>query len=104
MIKIKIKGGDLLEAEPGITAGDLLAQVLSKKKRKKLLLARINGELRDLSFPLTGDSELEPVFSGDPEALEVLRHSASHLLAQAVKELYPQAKLAIGPAIESGFY
>ncbi len=104
MIKIKIKGGDLLETEPGITAGDLLAQVLSKKKRKKLLLARVNGELRDLSFPLTGDSELEPVFSGDPEALEILRHSASHLLAQAVKELYPQAKLAIGPAIESGFY
>ncbi len=104
MIKVQIKDGDLIETEPGTLAGELLAKALSKKKRKKLILAKVNGQIRDLSFPLTEDSQVEPVFSGDPEALEILRHSASHLMAQAVKQLYPKAKLAIGPAIESGFY
>ena len=104
MIKIHIKEGEILEKEPGVSAGEVLSGVLSKKKRKQLILARVNGELKDLSFPLTENSEVEPVFPGDPEALEVLRHSASHLMAQAVKQLYPDAKLAIGPAIESGFY
>ncbi len=104
MITIKIKDGEAVEAEPGVTAGEVLSANLSKKKRKNLILARVNGELRDLSFPLTEDSEVEPVFARDPDALDVLRHSTSHLMAQAVKELYPDAKLAIGPAIESGFY
>ncbi len=104
MITIKIKDGEAVEAEPGVTAGEVLSANLSKKKRKNLILARVNGELRDLSFPLTEDSEVEPVFARDPDAMDVLRHSTSHLMAQAVKELYPDAKLAIGPAIESGFY
>lgn len=87
-----------------MSAGEVLSGVLSKKKRKKLILARVNGQLKDLSFTLTENDQVEPVFSGDPEALEVLRHSASHLMAQAVKQLYPDAKLAIGPAIQNGFY
>jgi len=104
MIQIKIEGGESVEVEPGATAGEILSRALSKKQKKKLILARVNGELKDLSTPLAEDSTLEPVFSGDPEALDVLRHTASHLMAQAVKQLYPQAKVAIGPAIESGFY
>ncbi len=104
MIKIQIKNGEVFETEPGTKVGELLSQLLGKKKRKKLILAKVNGELRDLSFPLSEDSEVEPIFTGDPDALEVLRHSTAHLMAQAVKQLYPQAKVAIGPAIESGFY
>lgn len=93
-----------MEVEEGKSAGEVLFGVLSKKQRKRLILARVNGELRDLSFRLEGGCDLSPVFIGDEEALEVLRHSTAHLMAQAVKGLYPGVKVAIGPAIEQGFY
>ncbi len=104
MIKVKLEDGQTLEVDEGKTAGEVLSDTLSKKQRKRLILARVDGELKDLGCRLEKDCELAPVFMGDEDALEVLRHSAAHLMAQAVKELYPDVQVAIGPAIEQGFY
>ncbi len=104
MIKIKLEDGQTLEVDEGKTAGEVLSSNLSKKQRKRLILARVDGELKDLGYRLEKDCELAPVFMGDEEGLEVLRHSTAHLMAQSVKELYPDVQVAIGPAIEQGFY
>ncbi len=104
MIKVKLEDGQTLEVDEGKTAGEVLSSNLSKKQRKRLILARVDGELKDLGYRLEKDCELAPVFMGDEEALEVLRHSTAHLMAQSVKELYPDVQVAIGPAIEQGFY
>ena len=80
---------------------DLLA---SLKLGKKPLFARINSQLVSLDTPLSKDTELEWVDKNSEEALDVLRHSASHLLAHAVMELYPGTQTGIGPAVENGFY
>jgi threonyl-tRNA synthetase len=66
--------------------------------------ARVDGELRDLSFVPEGDARIEPIAVDDPEGLQVLRHSAAHVMAQAVCDVVPGARYAIGPAIEDGFY
>ena len=79
------------------TAGEVLA-------RRDALVARINGELRDLDTPVSDGDTVEAVTATDPEGLAVLRHSAAHVLAQAVQDLYPQARLGIGPPITDGFY
>ena len=71
---------------------------------KKVVAGRLDGELVDLTRTLSREGKLEPVFENDPEGLEIIRHSTAHLMAQAVKELFPEVKLAIGPAIENGFY
>ncbi|HOO63922.1 MAG TPA: threonine--tRNA ligase [Synergistaceae bacterium] len=71
---------------------------------KNALAVRVNGELKDLHAVIDGDVLVEPVTSESPEGLELLRHSASHLLAQAVLNLFPGTKYAIGPAIKDGFY
>ncbi len=104
MIKITLDDGQTIEVEEGKSAGEVLSKGLSKKQRKRLILAKVNGELKDLRYKLEADCTLSPVFIGDEEALEVLRHSAAHLMAQAVKYLYPNVQVAIGPAIGQGFY
>ena len=68
------------------------------------LAGKVNGKLVDLSHPITENSTVSIVTDKDPEGLEIIRHSTSHLMAQAVKELYPQAQITIGPVIENGFY
>jgi threonyl-tRNA synthetase len=68
------------------------------------IAARVNGELRDLSFVPPGDATVEPVDAASEDGLQVMRHSAAHVLAQAVCDLYPGAHYAIGPAVENGFY
>jgi threonyl-tRNA synthetase len=72
--------------------------------RKAALAARVNGKLVDTSYIITEDANLAIVTDKDPEGLEVIRHSTAHLLAQAVKELFPEAQVTIGPVIEDGFY
>ncbi len=104
MIKVRLADGQILEVDKGTSAADVLKEGLSKKQKKRLILARVDGELKDLGFRLQNDCKLEPVFLGDEQAQEVLRHSTAHLMAQAVKELYPEVQVAIGPAIEQGFY
>lgn len=95
---------------PPVTAGDILSK-LSAPEFKKVIAVKVNnGEVLDLQTPLPYDSvsgtetRLSPLTVEDIESLTVLRHSAAHMMAQAVKELYPEVKLAIGPAIENGFY
>lgn len=87
----------------GISAADILRDVLGSKA-KAVLAARAGGCLVDLSCRLESDTELEPVFADSADGEEILRHSTAHIMAQAVAELYPGVKLAIGPAIENGFY
>ncbi|TLY99048.1 MAG: threonine--tRNA ligase, partial [Gammaproteobacteria bacterium] len=72
--------------------------------RKAALAARVNGKLVDTSYVIAEDAHLAIVTDKDPEGLEVIRHSTAHLLAQAVKELFPEAQVTIGPVIEDGFY
>lgn len=87
--------------------GTSVREVLKKRGQgslKKVVAARLNGELIDLTSILSQEGTLEPVLDNDPEGLDILRHSTAHLMAQAVKELFPEVKLAIGPAIEQGFY
>jgi threonyl-tRNA synthetase len=71
---------------------------------RSVVVARINGELKDLSTPVTENDTVEPVTADSPEGLAVLRHSAAHVLAQAVQDVFPEAKLGIGPPIKDGFY
>ncbi len=86
-----------------ISAFEVLRR-LKAKSPERIVAVRINGELKDLSSPLDAEAELEPVYLEQPEGLEILRHSTSHVMAEAVKALFPGVKVTIGPAIEDGFY
>jgi threonyl-tRNA synthetase len=94
---------ELPEGASGLEA----ARTIGPKLAEQAVGVRVNGELRDLRLPLSDGEQIEILTtrnSGDPDALVVLRHSAAHLLAEAVRRLYPGVKIAIGPAIENGFY
>ena len=94
-----------IDVEQGQTCSEALAQVLSKKKLKQVIACKCDDTLLDLSRQVpSGCSSIQPVYPDTPEGLHVLRHSAAHLMAQAVKKLFPSAKVTIGPAIENGFY
>ena len=99
---ITLKDGSR-EFENGMNALDIAGQ-LSQELKKQALAARVDGELVELVKPIDHDCTLEILTFEDDEAKRVLRHTASHVLAQAVKHLKPEAKLAIGPAIDNGFY
>ncbi len=81
-----------------------VAESISGRLAKEVIAARVDDELVDLNRPLQGEAHLKLIKPEDPEGLEVLRHSASHIMAQAVRRLFPAVKLAIGPAIDTGFY
>ncbi len=88
-----------------VKAGSTAAEALGGKALKKDVLAvKVNGVARDLSTVLTGDASLEPVLFDSPDGKDVYRHTSTHIMAQAVKELFPSAQMTIGPAIEEGFY
>lgn len=103
MIKITLKDGKVLEMEKGLTVSEIAARI-STSLRKKALGAKINGEKGELMDVINDDCSLEILTFEDQEGKDTLRHTASHILAQAVKRLYPDVKLAIGPSIENGFY
>ena len=103
MIQVKLKGDVIKEYESGVTALDV-AKSLGMGLYKAACVCKIDGEVCDLRTALTKDCALEILTFDDPDGKHAFRHTASHILAQAVKRLYPQAKLAIGPAIENGFY
>ena len=103
MIKVTLKGGVVKEFESGTTAMDV-AKSLGAGLFKAACLAKVDGVTCDLRTPLTADCELEILDFSDDEGKRAFNHTASHILAQAVKRLYPGAKLAIGPAIDDGFY
>jgi threonyl-tRNA synthetase len=102
-IHISLKDGKILDVPRGTTAAEV-AKGISPRLASAALVAREDGELADLSRPIDGDIKLEILTEKDPDALFVFRHSAAHLLAAAVVELFPDVKLGIGPPIETGFF
>ena len=103
MVNIELKGGVVKEFDDGITAMEV-AKSLGMGLYKAACVCRIDGEVKDLRTPINKDCKLEILTFDDDDGKRALRHTASHVLAQAVKRLYPEAKLAIGPAIDNGFY
>ena len=102
-VKIILPDGSVKEYAAGTTLGEAVKQ-LSNSLAKKVLAANVNGELTDLREELVDGSEVAFLTFEEDGGKDTLRHTASHILAQAVKRLWPEAKLAIGPAIDKGFY
>jgi len=102
-ITVKLPDGSPLELEEGATGADAAAAI-GPRLAKDALAVRVNGEVRDLARPLDDGERVELVTPGRPDALEVLRHDAAHVLATAVLDLWPGTKVSIGPPIEGGFY
>ena len=102
-MKITLKDNSVLETEGKITALEA-AKKISEGLAKAAVACEVDGVLKDLSFVLEDDCKLNILTLKDEEGLKVYRHTAAHILAQAVKNLYPTVKLAIGPAISNGFY
>jgi len=100
-IQVTLPDGTRKPVPAGSTAADALGGTSLKKD---VLAVKVNGVARDLSAVLTADASLEPVTFDSPDGKDVYRHTSTHIMAQAVKELFPSAQLTIGPAIEEGFY
>jgi threonyl-tRNA synthetase len=102
-IRVTLPDGAVRELPRGVTPAEIARQI-SHGLAKEALVARADGELIDLSRPLERDTSLAILTKKDPDALQVFRHSAAHLLAAAVLELFPNVRLGIGPPIETGFF
>ncbi|MDD3706177.1 MAG: threonine--tRNA ligase [Clostridiaceae bacterium] len=103
MVKISLKDGSVKEYKKGTMIEEIVASIGSGLL-KAAIAAKVNGKVVDLLTPVTEDGSLEVLTFDDDDGKWALRHTGSHILAQAVKRLYPDVKLAIGPAIDSGFY
>ena len=103
MINIKLPDGSILEEKEGVS-GLEIAQKISAGLAKAALCVKVNDTLQDLTAPITTDSTLTIITAKDKDGLHVLRHSCSHVMAEAVQELWPDAQVTIGPAIDNGFY
>ena len=103
MIEVTLPDGSKREFDSPVTVGDVAASIGAGLARAALA-GKVNGKLVDLSHLTTENSTVSMVTDKDPKGLEIIRHSTSHLMAQAVKELYPEAQITIGPVIENGFY
>ena len=102
-IQITLPDDSIKHVEKGTTSGDI-ARSIGEGLFRASIAAKVNGDIVDLQSPLDKSTMVEILTNKNPEAHEILLHSTAHLLAQAVKELYPQAKIAIGPALEDRFY
>lgn len=102
-VKISFPDGAVKEYQAGTTTEDIAASI-SPGLRKKSLAGKFNGELIDLKTPIEQDGSIEIVTLDSPDALGIIRHSSAHVLAQAIKRIYKDVKLGIGPVIENGFY
>ena len=102
-IVVTLPDGKPLELDAGATGADAAAAI-GPGLAKAALAIKVDGELRDLAAPLPERGRVAIVTDRDPEALELIRHDAAHVMAEAVTELYPGTKVTIGPSIESGFY
>ncbi|MBR1601092.1 MAG: threonine--tRNA ligase [Alphaproteobacteria bacterium] len=103
MIKITLPDGSIMEEKEGVS-GLEIANKISLSLGKAALAVSINNTLQDLTAPITTDSTLTIITAKDKEGLHILRHSCSHVMAEAVQELWPDTQVTIGPAIENGFY
>src|ERR1700689_5900737 len=100
---VPLPDGSQRPFDPPVTV-DEVAGGIGPGLRKAALAARVNGKLVDTSYVIGEDANLAIITDKDADGLEVIRHSTAHLLAQAVKELFPEAQVTIGPVIEDGFY
>lgn len=103
VVKISFPDGAVKEFPKGTTTEDIAASI-SPGLKKKAIAGKWNGQVVDLRRSIPGDGSIEIITPDSPDALEVLRHSTAHLMAQAIKRLYPHVKLGVGPVIENGFY
>ena len=103
MVAITLPDGSKREFDAPVTVADIAASI-GAGLAKAALAGKVDGKLVDLSHVVDADAAVSIITGKDPEGLEILRHSTAHLMAQAVKELYPDAQVTIGPAIENGFY
>ncbi|NMA51845.1 MAG: TGS domain-containing protein, partial [Peptococcaceae bacterium] len=102
-IKVSLPDGAVREYPKGTSLMDI-ARDISRRLAKEALVAKVNGQLVDLSVALEHDAEVAFLTFDDEEGKQVFRHSTAHVMAQAVEKLFPGTKLAIGPAIADGFY
>src|SRR5260370_35991882 len=93
-----------IRSYPGPVTGGEIAASIGAGLAKAAVVIRVDGELKDLTAPIERDAKIAIVTRDLPEALEVLRHDAAHVLAEAAKELYPDVQVTFGPATETGFY
>jgi len=103
MVNISLPDGSVRSFEHTVTVADV-ATAIGPGLAKAALAGRVNGRLVDTTHRIEGDAELAIITDKQPEGLEIIRHSTAHLLAHAVKELFPEAQVTIGPVIEDGFY
>lgn len=103
MASVTLPDGSKREYEGPVTVAQVAASI-GAGLAKAALAGRVDGKLVDLSHVIDGDAAVAIITAHDPEGLEIIRHSTAHLMAQAVKELFPEAQVTIGPAIENGFY
>jgi threonyl-tRNA synthetase len=102
-IAVTLPDGSVRRYDQAVTVADI-ARDIGPGLAKAALAAKVDGRERDLSFRIDKDAAVEIITAKSPEALELLRHDAAHVMAEAVKELYPETQVTIGPAIEDGFY
>jgi len=100
-MKINIEGSEGKDFQPGSTVGDILDTFGIKEK---CIGAKLNGTVVDFFHNVEEDSEIEPVKNGSEEGLQLIRHTAAHVMAEAVQSLFPEARVTIGPVIQNGFY
>lgn len=103
MVKITFPDGAVKEFAKGTTTEDIAASI-SPGLKKKSLAGKLNGKEIDLRTPINEDGTVEIITEGSEEGLQIMRHSAAHLLAQAIKRIYKDVKFGVGPVIENGFY
>jgi len=103
MIRLTFPDNSVREFDAGIT-GRAVAEGISKSLSKKAVAMALDGKLADLADPIDRDAKIEIVTRDDPRALELIRHDAAHVMAEAVQDLYPGTQVTIGPVIENGFY
>ena len=103
MISLTFPDGSKREFESGVTGRDV-ADSIAKSLAKKAVAVALDDKLRDLAEPIKADAKIRIITRTDPEALELIRHDAAHVMAEAVQELYPGTQVTIGPVIDNGFY
>src|SRR5215212_1006564 len=103
MVNIKLPDGSVRSYDHPMTVAEIAASI-GPGLAKAALAGRVNGKLVDTAHRVESDADVAIVTDKDPDGLSVIRHSSAHLLAHAVKELFPDAQVTIGPVIEDGFY
>lgn len=103
MVSIKLPDSSVLSFD-GQTSGAEIVAKIGPGLAKAALAVKVNGKLQDLATPITADADIDVITAKSPEGLDIIRHTCSHVMAQAVQELYPETQVTIGPAIENGFY